>query len=89
MTVPWEDAIDEASQQPTQGDQGWTVKLHPVEVGCRGYVASSTSRLLGEIGVRGQAHRRAIKYLAEMDERSIHWLWWQRNDATWAPETSS
>lgn len=60
MTVPWEDAIDEAYQQPKQGDRGWTVKLHPVEVGCRGYVASSTSRLLWEIGVSEQAHRRAI-----------------------------
>lgn len=89
MTVPWEDAIDEAYQQPKQGDRGWTVKLHPVEVGCRGYVASSTSRLLWEIGVSEQAHRRAIKYLAETDERSIHWLWQKMKDATRAPKTSS
>lgn len=85
MTLLWEEAIDEAYQQQKQQDRGWTVKLHPFEVGCRGYVASSTSRLLREIGVRGQAHRRAIKYLAETDERSIHWLWLKRKDAPRLP----
>lgn len=48
------------------------MKLHPVEVGCRAYAASSTSRMLWEIGVRGQAYRRAIKYVAEMEERSSY-----------------
>lgn len=70
MTVPWEEAIDEAYQR----DRGWPVKLHPVEVGCRGYVASSRSRLLWGIGVRGQAHRSTITYLAEMNERSTRCL---------------
>ncbi|XDV11573.1 hypothetical protein PO909_000474, partial [Leuciscus waleckii] len=93
MTVPWEDAIDEAFERKrlryanlaaeAEG-RGWNVKVWPVEVGCRGFVASSTTRLLKEVGIRGQSQRRAIKELATAAERSSHWLWLKRWDATWA-----
>ena len=64
--------------------RGWNVKVWPVEVGCRGFVASSTTRLLKEVGIRGQAQRKAIKELATAAERSSHWLWLKRKDAIWA-----
>ncbi|KAJ8333436.1 hypothetical protein SKAU_G00414440 [Synaphobranchus kaupii] len=57
LTVPWEDAIDEAYERKKlryanlaaeAEERGWDVKLRPVEVGCRGFVASSTTRLLKE-----------------------------------------
>lgn len=93
MTVPWEDAIDEAFERKrlryanlaaeAEG-RGWNVKVWPVEVGCRGFVASSTTRLLKEVGIRGQSQRRAIKELATVAERSSHWLWLKRRDSTWA-----
>ncbi|KAL1277462.1 hypothetical protein QQF64_024135 [Cirrhinus molitorella] len=93
MTVPWEDAIDEAFERKrlryanlaaeAEG-QGWNVKVWPVRVGCRGFVARSTTRLLKEVGIRGQSQRRAIKELANVAERSSHWLWLKRRDATWA-----
>ena len=81
LTVPWEDAIDEAFElkglryanlaAEAEG-WGWNVKVWPVEVGCRGFVARSTTRLLKEVGIRGQT------------QRSSHWLWLKRRDATWA-----
>ena len=83
LTVPWEDAIDEAHERKTlryanlaaeAEERGWSVRVRPVEVGCRGFVASSTTRLLKEVGIRGQAQRRAIKELATVSERSCHWL---------------
>ncbi|KAL1263729.1 hypothetical protein QQF64_006468 [Cirrhinus molitorella] len=93
MTVPWEDAINEAFERKrlryanlaaeAEG-RGWNVKVWPVEVGCRGFVARSTTRLLKEVGIRGQSQRRAIKELANVAEQSSHWLWLKRRDTTWA-----
>ncbi|KAK0139173.1 Retrovirus-related Pol polyprotein from type-2 retrotransposable element R2DM [Merluccius polli] len=93
LTVPWEDAIDEAFERKrlryanlaaeAEG-RGWNARVWPVEVGCRGFVARSTTRLLKEVGIRGQAQRKAIKELATAAERSSHWLWLKRRDAAWA-----
>lgn len=33
-------------------DQGWKVEEWPVEVGCRGFVAGSTSRFLRQVDVQ-------------------------------------
>lgn len=54
------------------------MKVYPVEVGCRGFVASSTTKLLTKMGVRGLAHRRTVKNwpapLREpVTERTGHW----------------
>ena len=40
--------------------RGWRAQVLPVEVGCRGFVATSTTKLLKQMGVRGQASRKAI-----------------------------
>ena len=93
LTVPWEDAIEEAYERKKlrysnlaadAEDRGWNARVLPVEVGCRGFVARSTSKLLREVGVRGQAHRQAIKELANTAERTSHWLWLKRSDTIWA-----
>lgn len=48
LTVPWEDAIDEASGKKRlcyaelkaeAEQQGWRVTIYPVEVGCRSFIA--------------------------------------------------
>lgn len=43
-------------------------------------MATSTLKLLREVGVIGQAHRQAIKELANTAERTGHWLWLKRSD---------
>ncbi|MGH0123308.1 UNVERIFIED_CONTAM: hypothetical protein FKN15_067757 [Acipenser sinensis] len=67
LTVPWEDAVDEAyerkklryAQLATEAEQrGWRVRVYPVEVGCRGFVAHSTTRFLRDVGFSGQELRR-------------------------------
>ncbi|KAL7834872.1 hypothetical protein SRHO_G00291190 [Serrasalmus rhombeus] len=92
LTVPWEEAIDEAyerkrlrySNLAAQAEErGWTMLVCPVELGCRGFVANSTIRLLKEVGIRGQAQRRTIKELATTAERNSHWLWLQRKEMAW------
>ncbi|KAK0130886.1 hypothetical protein N1851_034431 [Merluccius polli] len=64
LTVPWEAAVGEAyerkrlkySDKATEAEQrGWHAQVIPVEVGCRGFVATSTTMLLKGMGVRGQA----------------------------------
>ncbi|KAL7843651.1 hypothetical protein AOLI_G00251630 [Acnodon oligacanthus] len=64
LTVPWENAIEEAYERKklrytelaTDAQQrGWNAKVYPVEVGCRGFVASSTIRLLKDLGIHGFA----------------------------------
>ncbi len=50
---------------------------YPVEIGCRGFVAQSTSS--GEV-------RKAVRDLAEEAEKGRFWLWLRRNDKSWGAE---
>ncbi len=93
LTVPWEGAVEEAYERKKlryaelaadAQQQGWKASVRPVEVGCRGFVATSTSRLLREMGVRGKAHRQAVKDLSRAAEKGSQWLWMKRKDPTWA-----
>ena len=93
LTVPWEAAVGEAFERkrlrysdvaPAAELRGWNAQVLPVEVGCRGFVASSTTKLLKRMGVRGQALYKAIKSLSEAAERSSNWLWIKRKDPNWA-----
>lgn len=70
LTIPWEDAVDEASQRKRlryaelaadAEQQGQRAMVCPLEVGCRGFVATSTTRLLKDLGIRGQALCQTIK----------------------------
>ncbi|KAL3983720.1 WAS protein family, member 3 [Sarotherodon galilaeus] len=98
LTVPWEEAFEEAFERKKlryanlaaeAENRGWKIKVHPVEVGCRVLVASTTAKLLREIGIRGQAQRQAIRELANTAERTSHWLWLKRADITWAAKAVS
>ena len=93
LTVPWEAAVGEAYERKrlkyadiaAEAEQrGWRARVLPVEVGCRGFVATSTTKLLKGMGVRGQAFPQAVKSLSEAAERSSRWLWIKRKDPNWA-----
>lgn len=75
ITVLWEESIDEVlkkiklrySNLATETEnRSWEEKLRHVEVSSRGFVASSTTRLLTEMGIRGQAQSKAVKALASV-----------------------
>lgn len=70
LTMPWEDAVEKANKRKSLKctelaadveQHGWKAKVQPVEVGCRGFIGKSTTRLLKDLGVQGQDQRQAIK----------------------------
>ncbi|KAK0146192.1 Retrovirus-related Pol polyprotein from type-2 retrotransposable element R2DM [Merluccius polli] len=95
LTVPWEDSIDEAYERKhlryadlaaEARGSGWKTEVRPVEVGCRGFVATSTTKLLRDLGVKGQSLRLAIRAVSEAAEGSSQWLWMKRADPSWGPK---
>lgn len=60
LTVPWEELAADAQQR------GWKAKVCPVEVGCRGFVASSTIRLMKDLGIHGQALQKTVRSISEV-----------------------
>uniref|UniRef100_A0A3B1JD36 Reverse transcriptase domain-containing protein n=1 Tax=Astyanax mexicanus TaxID=7994 RepID=A0A3B1JD36_ASTMX len=93
LTVPWEGAVGEAyerkrlkySDLKADAEQrGWRAQVLPIEVGCRGFVATSTTKLLKVMGVRGQAFQQAAKAISGAAERSSNWIWMKRKDCNWA-----
>lgn len=55
-------------RQRTVESAGRLATTRPVEVGCRGFVGSSTARLLGDMRCTGAACQKATKELAEEAE---------------------
>lgn len=95
LTVPWEDSMEEAYERKhlryadlaaEAKHCGWNTEVCPVEVGCRGFVGTSTTKLLRDLGIKGQNQRTAVKAASEAAERSSQWLWLKRNDPSWAPK---
>ncbi len=64
-------------------DGGWTATIHPVEVGCRGFVGKSAFQLLRAAGTAGISLRRATKELVKEAEKASYWLWLRRRDRNW------
>ena len=95
LTVPWEAAVEEAYERKNLKyaelaaqikQNGWQVDVLPVEVGCRGFVAKSTTRLLSRMGVAGLQFRRAVRALSQAAEQSSNWLWLKRKQAEWVTQ---
>ncbi|KAJ8356842.1 hypothetical protein SKAU_G00196360 [Synaphobranchus kaupii] len=61
-------------------EAGWKTTIYPVEIGCRGFVGQSTTRLLRDAGVAGGKLKKATKELAEEVEKGSFWLWLRRKD---------
>lgn len=70
-------------------NRGWRKRAGPLDVGCRGCVASTTAKLLREVGIRGQAQRQTIKELANTAEGTRATGWLKRSDTTWASTTNN
>lgn len=83
LTVPWEDKVDEAYERKRLNLQ-WIQsreagkQVCPVDVGCCGFVATSTTRLLKDLGIHCQALCETIKATSEAAERGSQWLWLKR-----------
>jgi len=51
-------------------DAGWKATVHPVEIGCRGFVGKAAVQLLHGVGVTGSRLRKATGVLGEEAERA-------------------
>lgn len=98
LTVPWEGGggVEAAYERKRAKysdlaaecrEAGWKAVICPVEVGCRGFVGSSTARLLRDMGCTGARHRKAMKELAEEAEKGSFWLWLRRKEKVWGANT--
>ena len=65
LTVPWEGAVDEVNERKRlwytdmafEAEQcGWKAIVHPVEVACRVFIATSTIGLLKGLGDDAKVH---------------------------------
>ena len=81
LTVPWKDLVVEAYERKKlryvelgAEQQGWKVRLCPVEVGCREFVAKSAVSLLRESDVSGQSVRKIVKEMSEEAVRASQWI---------------
>lgn len=97
LTVPWEEGMEAANERKRAKyadlvedcrEAGWKATMCPVEVGCRGFVGSSTVRLLHDMGCTGAGCRKAIKELAEEAEKGSFWLWLRRKHRGWGPNNT-
>ncbi|KAL1279298.1 hypothetical protein QQF64_025971 [Cirrhinus molitorella] len=89
LTVPWEEGVEEAHERKKNkyfdlAAEASQISIFAGEVGCRGFVATSITRLLRKMGVKGYSLQQAIKSISSVAEKSSNWLWIKRKDPIWA-----
>ena len=88
LTVPSEERIELSSElkktkyaglQSEGKRNGFAVTVWAVEVGCRGFPASSMAALLKDMGVDGGERKRRLKKIGEAAEKASKSIWnWSR-----------
>ena len=88
LTVPSEERIEVSSElkktkyaglQSEGKRKGFAVTVWAVEVGCRGFPASSMASLLKDLGVEGGERKRRLKRIGEAAEKASKSIWnWSR-----------
>ena len=56
----------------------------PVEVGCRGYIATSITKWMRVAGLCTKKRNTLTKALQETVEKASHWIWVKREDTSWS-----
>ena len=89
LTVPHEERIEVSGELKRskyspiieEGKQkGWSVSIWPVEVGCRGFPATSMAAFLRALGLTGKRRKLALKNLGEKAEEASRMIWlWSNN----------
>ena len=89
LTVPYESRIEEAHIYKKEKYQdlskeleeaGYKSKVMPVEIGARGFAATSAYNLLSKLSICGRKRTKALRLLAEIAENSSRWIWSRRNE---------
>ena len=93
LTVPWEDrlAISHQLKKAKYQDlideahlKGWYAALFPIEVGCRGFPATSVRYFLQKIGLEPRLLKKATGEIATVAETTSRWIWLTRA-RSWNP----
>lgn len=63
-------------------EAGW-MTIHPVEVGCRGFVGYTTTHLLRDANVTGGKLKKATTELVGDSEKGSFWLLLRRRGKSW------
>ena len=95
LTVPSEDRIEVSGELKkakyeaiaTDGRRkGWRVQIRAVEVGCRGFPASSMASFMKEIGYRGKDCKKALEEIGKAAEMASHSIWNWSQIKSWGSE---
>ena len=95
LTVPSEDRIELSGEIKktkyeaiaTDGRQkGWRVQIRAVEVGCRGFPASSMASFIKDIGYRGKDCKKALEEIGKAAEMASHSIWNWSQIKSWGSE---
>ena len=65
-------------------EAGWKATHFPVEVGCRGFIATSVRKWMRAAGLGPKKGNAMTKTLPETVEKAIHWIWLKREDTSWS-----
>ena len=93
LTVPHEDNISSAHERKENRSEalvgeceeaGWKAMHFPVEVGCRGYIATSITKWMRVAGLRTKKRNILTKALQETVEKASHWILVKREDISWS-----
>ena len=88
LTVPYESRIDDAHVYKTEKysdlakelqEAGFKTRVLAVEIGARGFVASSTYSLLQKLSISSKSRTRTLKAMGEAAEKASSWIWSRRN----------
>ena len=92
LTVPHEDNISMAHERKERRydtlveeceEAGWKATHFPVEVGCRGFIATSVRKWMRVAGLGPKKENAMMKALQETVEKASHWIWLKREDTSW------
>ena len=98
LTVPSEARVEVSHQmklmkytpiEETATRRGWKVRSWAVEVGCRGFAASSLSTCLKELGFTGSKRRSIMKSAGLEAERASQKIWSWSYNKQWGSKDST
>ena len=91
LTVPYEENFDWAHQHKLKKYEdmreqfvrnGWITNVFPIEVGCRGFIANSTSVFLTNRGLPPSDKRKYMEKIQDKTLTASAWIWQSRRVTT-------
>ena len=92
LTCPWEENAEWAHERKLAKyeelknqmmDNGWSVRLYAVEVGCRGFASRTLRGFLKDMGCSNRNIKKTGKDCCEAAERSSVSIYMSRTEARW------